>query len=123
MREVLLVAACGAVGSLARYGLSEWLARRTTFPYATLVVNVTGSFVLGLVLGLALAGKLSQQARAAVGAGFLGAYTTFSTFSVETVTLVKEGRHGAAAANLALNLGLGLAAAWLGLVVAPRPDV
>jgi fluoride exporter len=116
MRELLLVAGGGALGSLARHGISEWTRERfgESFPWGTLFVNVTGSLVLGLVLGLTLSGRTSRQVRLFVGAGAMGAFTTFSTFSYETWALVEEGRWLAAALNVLTNLLVGLAAAAVG---------
>lgn len=115
-----MIAVGGALGSLGRHGVSEWSRRRLgeTFPYGTLFVNLAGSLVLGLVLGLALAGSLSKSSKAAVGIGFLGAFTTFSTFSCDTVLLLERGKVSAAFGNIAANLIIGVAAAWLGFLVA-----
>lgn len=122
MRELGIIAVAGALGSVSRYGLTAWAQRRfgDTFPYGTLIVNVVGSFALGTVLGLALAGKLHKLGKMGAGTGFLGAFTTFSTFSCETVLLLKAGRVAAAAGNVALNVVVGLAAAFLGFWVASR---
>lgn len=118
MRELMLVAGGGALGSLARYGISEWARKRfgEAFPWGTLAVNLTGSLLLGLLLGLALAGKTSRSARALAGAGFMGAFTTFSTFSCETWALVEDGKLGAAAINIVANVAVGLCAAALGVI-------
>ena len=119
-----VIAVSGAFGSLSRYGVSSWAHRRfgDTFPLGTLIVNVVGAFALGLVLGLALSGRFPKYAKAGASTGFLGAFTTFSTFSCETVLLMKAGRLGAAAGNVALNVSLGLAAAMLGFWLASRSD-
>ena len=88
----------------------------TRFPWGTLAVNVAGSLVLGFLLGASLARTgAAPAARAFWGIGILGAFTTFSTFSYETVALLQVGDWKAAAANVALNVGLGLAAVVLGL--------
>jgi len=117
----LAVAAGGAVGAPARYLLDIGVQernRRATFPLGTFMVNASGAFVLGLVVGAALHHGLSDTARAATGTGFCGAYTTFSTFSYETVHLLEEGELGAAALNMGASLAVGLVAAALGLGVA-----
>lgn len=116
--QALWIALLGAAGALARYGLGAWVQLRLglAFPAGTLVINVLGSLALGLVVGGA--GGLGPTARLAVGVGFLGAFTTFSTFTVDTVRLVQGGQPGLAAANLGLSLGLGLLAAWAGLALA-----
>jgi CrcB protein len=118
MTLALLVLA-GAVGALLRYEV-ELGVRRTLgprFPWGTLVINVSGSFVLGLLAGLAAHAGVSTSVVTVVGTGLLGAYTTFSTFSVDTVGLVEHGRVRAAAANLGASLVLGLAAAGAGLAI------
>ena len=119
MRELLLVAGGGALGSVARYGIGEWTRARfgESFPWGTLAVNVTGSLLLGLVLGLALAGRTSRSARAFVGAGFMGAFTTFSTFSCETYALVESGKIAPAVVNVLANLLVGLVAAAVGFAL------
>jgi fluoride exporter len=116
--SALLVALGGALGALARVGLSLWITRATapSFPWATLGVNTLGCLLLGLLVGLTQGDdEPLRAARLGLGGGFLGAFTTWSTFSVETITLAQEGRAGAAALNLALSLVLGLSAGALGL--------
>lgn len=119
MRPVLLLGA-GAVGAAARYLLDGWVVRRvgTALPWGTLAVNVAGSFLLGLLTGLGRAGVLGPLALATAGSGFCGSFTTFSTWSYETVRLVDEGAFAAAALNTAANFGLGLVAAATGLGLA-----
>ena len=120
---VLWVALAGGVGAVARFVLDGLVRSRVAswFPVGTVVVNVTGSFVLGLVTGLALAHVVPDELRLVVGTGFCGGYTTFSTASFETVRLVEQRRVGAALLNGVGTLvvtvcvaGLGL---WLGLRV------
>ena len=127
----ILVALGGAAGALTRYGLSLWIGALgaryvwATFPMATLIINVTGAFALGYLLTRL---GLSDPARAAwlphlrflLGSGFLGAYTTFSTFSVETDALLLRGEWGRAALYVLLTVVVGLAAAVLGRVAALR---
>jgi fluoride exporter len=122
VREILLVAFGGSLGALGRYGISEWASKRLSdwLPWGTLIVNVVGSILLGLLLGLAMRGGVERPTRAALGTGFLGAFTTFSTFSNETVLLVQDGKLGGAMANVALNLALGLIGAGIGLWLAQR---
>jgi CrcB protein len=88
----------GAVGAPTRYLVDGAVQRRarTSSPLGTFVVNASGSFVLGVVTGLALHHGLSRTGRMVVGTGFCGAYTTFSTFTFETVRLLEQGRHTAA---------------------------
>ena len=116
---VALLALAGGLGALLRYEVERLVRRRTgtDFPFGTLVINVSGSFALGVLLGLAAHHGVSTTLVTVAGTGLLGAYTTFSTFSVDTVGLVERGRTGAAAANLGASLVLGLGAAALGLLV------
>lgn len=114
---VLAVALGGALGALLRTGLSRALAR-DWFPVGTLAVNVLGSFALGLLTGLAP----GETLRLFVGEGVCGAFTTFSSFSVETVRLVEGGHRRRAVLNVGLTLALGLSAAGLGFVLASVSD-
>jgi CrcB protein len=120
MNPLFGVAIAGAVGAPARYLLDRWVAsqRQTAFPTGTLVINVTGSLLLGFVTGLALYHGLGKLPRAIVGTGFCGAYTTFSTFSYETVKLVEEAEYKSALLNTAASVVLGLLAAGAGLALA-----
>ncbi|MGN6425842.1 MAG: fluoride efflux transporter CrcB [Leifsonia sp.] len=114
---VLGVAAAGGLGAVARLVLDGVLRSRVavSFPLGTTVINVTGSFLLGLVTGLALAHGLPPEWRAILGTGFLGGYTTFSTASYETVRLAQQRRYRAALFNGVGMLLLALPAAGLGL--------
>ena len=116
----LWVALAGSAGALARFGLDGGLRRRwpTTFPWATLVVNVTGSLLLGLVTGLVLFRGEPDALRTVVGTGFCGGYTTFSTASFETVRLFQAGRRLQAAANAVGSLLLTVLAGGAGLALA-----
>jgi CrcB protein len=110
----------GALGAPARYLLDDAISSRTqgVFPWGTLVVNVSGSFLLGLLTGLALFHALPATPKVILGAGFCGAYTTFSTFTYETVRLVEEGAVNEAVRNALASLVLGTAAAAAGLAAA-----
>ncbi len=111
------VALGGMLGALCRYALSLLLGpllTRTGFPWATLFINVSGSFALGLLAALAARNAVSPEWRAAVGVGFLGAYTTFS---VDLDALLGQGQGLKAGLYLAGNVGLGLLAAVAGRVV------
>ena len=123
MTVTMLVAAAGALGAPSRYALEWWVRTRrpTITPFGTLVVNVSGSLALGIVVGLALAHGLDPDVRTVVGTGFLGAYTTFSTYAYETVRAEREGHRRVAiayavgsvvAATLAATLGLLVTGAW-----------
>ncbi len=117
MTAVLWVALGSAFGAPARYLLDRLIQTRheRIFPWGTWVINVSGSFALGLVTGLAEHQPLGRWVVPAVGVGFLGGYTTFSTFSWETLRLVEEGAVAAAVLNVATTVALTLAAAATGL--------
>ena len=117
MRELLLVGAGGFVGAVLRHFVAVGLAH-LAFPAATLVVNVVGSFCLGLVAALLDRGVLDPMHKHALAVGLLGALTTFSTFSVETIRLLENGAHATAILSVAANIVLALAAAWIGLRLA-----
>lgn len=115
MRVTLIsIAVGGALGALARYGVDVSVARRTDalFPWATLAVNVAGSFALGLLFVLAIEeGSGPDWFRGFLATGFLGAFTTFSTFSVQTVALAERGYAGLALGYVAISVVLGVFAA------------
>jgi CrcB protein len=109
----------GALGALARYLLDGFAQRRTrgVFPWGTFVVNMSGSFILGLITGWALYHGLANFPRVVLGTGLCGAFTTFSTFSYETVRLLEEGSVLESSLNAACSVGVGLAAAGAGLAL------
>lgn len=118
--KLLLIAAAGGLGTLARYGLTgvvQNLAGRS-FPWGTVVVNVLGCFVFG-VLWSSMEDRLaiSPQSRQIVLVGFMGAFTTFSTFVFETGQLARDAQWLFAAGNLGLQNGLGLVALFAGLAL------
>ncbi|MFP7760395.1 fluoride efflux transporter CrcB [Marisediminicola sp. LYQ85] len=113
------VAALGGIGAVARFLADAGMRRviRTTLPIPIALINITGSFALGVVTALAATAVLDADLAIVLGAGFLGGYTTFSTASLDTVTLVRAGRFGEA---LAIGLGTlvaSVAAAGLGLAL------
>lgn len=109
----LLVAAAGAAGAVSRYAVMLAVGPRP-FPLATLAVNVAGSFLLGLVLTVGALGRLSPQTTTVIAVGFLGAFTTYSTFSWELFSLGRTDRLALAAAYLAASVVLGILAAAVG---------
>ena len=121
MSAFLLVSVGGFLGANVRYGISVLSARRfgTAFPIGTLIANIGGSFLIGLVMGL-LAGWLDNdpQTRLLLATGFLGAETTFSTWTWESMALVREGLIGRAARNLFGSVAMGLLAVTAGLLLA-----
>ena len=113
----------GAIaGSLSRYYLSIWLAQHfgTSFPYATIFVNLTGSFTMGLITTLVLerALLLSPEVRLLIAVGFLGSYTTFSTYELDTVNLVRKSNINTAFAYWMGSAVLGSFSIYLGAVAA-----
>ena len=118
---VLGVAIAGALGALARSGVSIWSLRQfgSSFPYGTLIVNLVGCFCLGFVAELALDNPgLTLKARTIIGTGFFGAFTTFSTFGVETLRAIEAGDWGVAAANVTVNVVAGVILAAVGFQAA-----
>jgi CrcB protein len=109
----------GAVGAPVRYLVDLAVAARTegAFPWGTLVVNATGSFVLGALTGLALYHAFPHTARVVLGSGFCGAYTTFSTFTFETTRLAEEGATKDAARNVVVTVVVCAAAGAAGLAL------
>ena len=120
MRTIVGVGLAGAVGALSRYGVEGLVSERFpgSFPWGTFVINITGSFVLGLMfVVLTERVVVSPAMRMSLTVGFVGAYTTFSTFSFETVRLIEDGALGTAALNVGATVALGLIAAWAGMMV------
>jgi CrcB protein len=115
---LLMLAA--AVGAPLRYVVDQAIQQRFpgAFPAGTLTINVSGSLLLGLLTGLAAHHGLAPQAVTVLGTGLLGAYTTFSTFSYETIRLLEDGAVAEATLNVVGSLALGLAAAAAGLGLA-----
>jgi len=117
---LLLIAIGGAVGAVSRYAIDTWVSERaaSAFPWGTFVVNVSGSFLLGLLFALAIdRAVLPADIRLPVMVGFVGAYTTFSTLMLESWRLVEGGAVLLALANLTGSVVAGLIALVLGLAV------
>jgi len=108
----LWVAIGGFFGACARYGLSDWAGKRfpSRLPRATLFINLSGSFLLGVLLGA----KPGEAAYLLLGTGFMGAYTTFSTFNTENVQLIRNKAWGTLALYMAASYALGIALAFAG---------
>ena len=118
----VVVGAFGAIGSIARYGVSGAIQRlgKTTFPIGTLVVNLTGAFGAGLLLGIATGTDVPDMVLLAAGVGFLGGYSTFSTWMVETVLSAESGGGiglRRASENLLGPLVAGVALAGIGYAI------
>lgn len=120
MREILYIAVAGGLGALGRYSISG-LAQRIfgdAFPYGTLVVNILGSFLLGFVMQASMNTDLfPRNLRLAVTIGFLGAFTTFSTFSYETLGYIEDGAWLTAGLNILTNVVPGIVAVFLGILL------
>jgi CrcB protein len=121
----LAVAVGGALGAVARHGVNrlvhqEWPLLR--FPLATAVVNIAGCFAIGVLAGLVASGRLPMRAhwREFVVVGILGGFTTFSTFGIDTITLVRGGYSSHAAVNVVLHVVFGLGAVYAGMVLVER---
>ncbi len=115
------VAVGGACGACLRFYLGSSIFARVAapFPSATFFINITGSFIIGFFLTLAVERfDINPHLRLAVGVGFVGAYTTFSTFEYETATLVEERNYLLAFLNVVLSFVVGFAAVWSGIVLA-----
>lgn len=119
LSEIGMVAVGGGIGAAARYGVGR-LMRSTApalFPWHTFVINLTGAFAIGLLLAVAARHGWPGWWRPLLAVGVLGGYTTFSTFSLETVELAMRGRYDVAALYAFGSLALGLAGCWLGIVL------
>jgi len=117
MERALLVGTGGFIGSIARYWFGGVVQRwtGTSFPAGTLAVNIVGSFILGVVLALSFDRDLvSPNVRLLLGVGFCGGFTTMSTFSYETVALLREGSLVAGIGNIGASIIACLCAVWLG---------
>ena len=119
-RVLAAIAFGGALGAPARYGVAQLIhVRAGGFPWATFWTNITGSLALGFVLALLLERfPPTRYVRPFVATGFIGAYTTYSTFAVETDLLIKDGHAAVALAYASSSLLAGFVAVWLGLTVA-----
>ncbi len=120
MNQFLAIAAGGAIGSVLRY----WVSINThaifgrDFPYGTLTVNVIGSLLMGLLFVLFVERwEIETVIRSAILIGLLGAFTTFSTFSIETLNLVEDGSYAKALTNILVSVSASLIAAWLGIII------
>jgi CrcB protein len=120
MNLVWYVAVGSAVGGAARFALSSFIQQRAgTFPVGTLVINITGSLVLGFLMRYALgATSVSAETRALLTTGFCGGYTTFSTFSYETIALMEDGDYRRGATYVLASVVLSLVATFLGIMAA-----
>ena len=116
---VAWVMVAGAAGAVLRYLVDRWVQARmeSDFPYGTMVINVTGSLILGILAGSALHHAVSASWFTVLGTGLIGAYTTFSTFTFDTFRLLTGGLKASATANMVVSLVAGLGAAAAGLAL------
>lgn len=121
MMNIIVITLGGALGSLSRYGLGLWIANKWNqdFPMHTFIINITGAFLLGF-LNILFIERLSISPlwRLGIGVGFLGAYTTFSTFGYEVIMLLEGGSYLAAVSYTALSIFVGFAGVALGVGLA-----
>ena len=118
--QALVIMLGGSLGALARYVLSSVVSEKlgSSFPYGTLSVNVIGSFLMGfLAIVLVERMGLDPLLRLGIFVGFLGAFTTFSTFSMETMNLFEQGLHMRALLNMIISVMLSVLAVWLGFII------
>ena len=120
MLKITLLLTGGAIGTLARYGLSGLTHKffEGTFPLGTLIVNLSGSFLIGLIWGLWEIDNMQTNMRTFIFIGILGGFTTFSSYALETLNLFKEGEKNLALINILANNILGLFLVFLGFVAA-----
>jgi CrcB protein len=121
MVNIFLIGIGGFIGAVARYGMAVWVGQRwgRSFPLGTFIINVSGSFLIGLLMTLFTERFLvNPQWRLFMVVGFLGAYTTFSTFEYETGTLLRDGEWLIAGMNVVFSVLVGFAALKLGEVIA-----
>ncbi|MEJ2213126.1 MAG: fluoride efflux transporter CrcB [Gammaproteobacteria bacterium] len=121
MNQLIAIAAGGAMGAVARFGVSTgvYAMMGRSFPYGTLAVNVIGSLLMGLLYVMLIERlSLSPEFRAILLIGFLGSFTTFSTFSMETLSLIEQAQLLKAAVNIVASVALCLLATWFGIIVA-----
>lgn len=121
MRMLLLASAGGAIGAGARYAVTQWFVAKgwAAYPWATLAINVSGSALMGLTVGMLMSrAALGPELRIFLATGILGGYTTFSAFSLEVWMLAERGEAGAAAAYIAASVALSIAGLGAGLALA-----
>jgi len=123
LSKLVVVALGGAIGAIARYWLGNLINSRVPmqFPLGTFAINVTGSFIIGFFLTMVNQRiTVHPNWRLLIAVGFIGAYTTFSTFEFETLKLIEDGNLVSAALNVVLSLLLGFIAVWLGVAAARK---
>jgi CrcB protein len=117
--KYLIVGVGGFVGAIARYMIGTYIGSRfgIRFPYGTFVINISGCFLVGFVVTLLARSTASQYWRYLIPIGFIGAYTTFSTFEYETLRAVQDGQITTGLLNVVLSVVVGFAAVWVGAAI------
>jgi len=118
MERLFWICLAGAAGTGTRYLIALWAAQRfgSSFPYGTLIVNMTGCFLVALIMQAAIDTSWSPTVRSALTIGYIGGLTTYSSFNYESTRLLQDGAPDLAALNAAITLAGCFAAGWLGLV-------
>jgi CrcB protein len=114
---IFLIGLGGSLGAISRYIVGQWISRRcnSVYPFGTWIINITGSFLLGAMVGLHLSHQLPDPVWLLIGVGFLGAFTTFSTFGYETLELMWKGCTVQAFGYVLSSVIVSLFAAWIGM--------
>jgi CrcB protein len=121
MKEIFYIGIGGILGTLCRYGVQLWMpVTNEGFPWVVLLINAIGSLFLGWFFTIAIPGKITPQLRLAMGTGFTGAFTTFSTFTLDIVRLSEAGMWGKAVVYLVVSLSAGLLLCALGMKLGQR---
>lgn len=119
LKDILWVGAGSAIGGISRFAVGKWISTfaSISFPLSTFSINILGSFIIGLLLGMQGKNGITPSTLLFLSTGFCGGFTTFSTFSLENLLLIKQGNIGLAFLYMAASLILGLAAVYLGMIV------
>ncbi len=120
MKNLIFIAVGGAIGALARYGISKYVNQVSSgaFPWGTLVVNFIGLFIIGFLFELFERTVVPSEIRSFLTIGFLGALTTFSTYGIETINLLRDGEYGLGLLNVVLSNVAGITLVVVGIIVA-----
>ena len=114
VRNLILVGVGGAIGAILRWAISLAIPTQS-FPWATLIINIIGSFCIGIIFGLVLQQQLSDQGSLFLATGLCGGFTTFSAFSLETVGLLQSGKTAMAMGYVIASVLIGIGMSWLGI--------